>query len=62
MDRTLAGKRIRLISTTDPHTHLRPGAEGTVDWTDDMGTLHVHWDDGSHLGLVADDDRWTILD
>lgn len=62
LDRTLAGRRIRLDHCSDKWTLLVPGTLGTADFVDDMGTLHVHWDDGSHLGLIAaDGDRWTVL-
>ena len=26
---------------------------------DDVGTVHVRWDNGSTLGLVPGEDRWT---
>ena len=44
--------RVRLVSTTDPYTNLVPGNLGTVERVDDLGTIHVHWDQGSRLGLV----------
>lgn len=46
------GDRVRLISTSDPYTTLTAGCEGTVAFVDDLGTVHVKWDNGSHLGLV----------
>jgi hypothetical protein len=51
-DKTDSGRRVRLVWCTDEYTRLRPGTLGTVQWRDDMGTLHVRWDDGSTLGLV----------
>ena len=57
-----SGKRIELISTSDPYTSLKPGDVGTVDFVDDTGTVHVIWDHGSHLGLVPGADRFKILD
>jgi len=48
MKNQLRGKRIELISTTDPYTELKPGDRGNVDFVDDMGTIHVTWDIGSH--------------
>ena len=55
------GDRVRLIACDDPHTRLTPGAEGTVSLVDDLGTLHVTWDDGSNLGLIPDLDQFTVL-
>jgi hypothetical protein len=57
----LAGRRVRLIHTTDNYTKLEAGALGTVNFEDDMETLHVKWDDGSSLGLIAGEDDWEIL-
>jgi hypothetical protein len=51
-----------MISTTDPYTELKPGVRGTVDFVDDMGTIHVSWDNGSQLGLVAGEDQYKLLE
>jgi Domain of unknown function (DUF4314) len=56
-----AGRRVRLIRTTDPYTGLRPGAEGTVSLVDSMGTVHVDWDEGSSLGLIPGEDEWKEI-
>lgn len=37
----------------DPYSRLRPGTEGTVSTVDDLGTVHVDWDDGGRLGMVV---------
>ncbi|MGV3103826.1 DUF4314 domain-containing protein [Rothia sp. 32237D007AR] len=55
------GTRIRLISTSDPYTALTPGDVGTVELVDDVGTVHVAWDSGSHLGLIPGEDTFKIL-
>jgi len=57
----LTGRRIRLVHTDDPYTNLQPGAEGTVEFVDDAGTVHVKWDDGSTLGMISGVDEWTLL-
>ena len=62
MKKQLKGKRIELISTTDPYTELKPGDRGTVDFEDDMGTIHVNWDNGSQLGLVPGEDQYKLLE
>lgn len=62
MTTNLRGRRVRLISTTDPYTDLRYGDEGTIVLVDDLGTVHVSWDNGSSLGLVPHEDRWVTLD
>ncbi|OKL46997.1 hypothetical protein BSR28_06145 [Boudabousia liubingyangii] len=58
---SLVGRRIRLDDTSDPYTSLTPGAEGTINNVDDLGTIHVNWDNGSTLGLVPGEDSYTLL-
>lgn len=50
------GTRIKLISMDDPYSKLQPGTLGTVDFVDDMGTMHTNWDSGSRLGIVYMED------
>lgn len=57
----LLGKRVQLISTTDPYTNLKYGDLGTINYIDDVGTVFVSWDNGSNLGLVPGVDRWKII-
>jgi hypothetical protein len=58
----LVGKRVRLISCTDPYTLLKAGDEGTVDFVDSWGTVFVRWDNGSGLGLVEEaGDRFEFV-
>jgi len=48
--------RIELVSTTDMFTQLHPGDKGTVTHVDDLGTVHINWDNGSSLGMIPDED------
>lgn len=58
----LIGKRIQLQYTNDPYTTLKQGDQGVVDFVDDLGTIHVKWDNGSSLGIVpAFGDRYTLI-
>lgn len=56
-----AGRRVELVSMTNPHTHLKPGDRGTVDFVDDTGTVFVNWDSGSTLGAVYGADEIRLL-
>lgn len=62
MKTELKGKRVRLIKMLDDYTKLKEGDEGTIQYTDDIGTIHVKWDNGEHLGLIPDVDEYQILD
>ena len=55
------GTRITLVYTSDPYSDLQPGAEGTVMFTDSIGTVHVAWDNGSTLGMVPQEDWWDAI-
>ena len=46
------GTRVELVSLEDPYSRLPEGTRGTVDAVDDIGTIHVRWDNGSGLGIV----------
>jgi len=61
LDRSEQGRRVRLLSCADPYTTLTPGTEGVISFVDDVGTVHVKWDNGSSLGLIAGEDRWEYV-
>lgn len=56
------GTRVELIELNDPYRHLEPGLKGSVHCVDDTGTIHVNWDNGSHLGVVYGEDSCRKLD
>jgi hypothetical protein len=47
---TYLGKRIKCIWMNNLHPIL-PQTKGTVEHIDDMGTLHIKWDNGRILGI-----------
>ena len=51
------GTRVELQEMDDPYSKIPIGTKGTVMDVDDMGTIHVKWDNGSHLGIVYGVDR-----
>lgn len=52
--------RVRLERMDDPQAPPI-GTEGTVIHVDDLGTIHVQWDNGSALGVALDEDYCTII-
>ncbi len=50
------GTRVELVSMNDPYTKLKPGDQGTVISVDDIGTVHIAWDNGSSLGAAYGED------
>ena len=56
------GKRVRFMRSSDPYTKLIFGYEGVVMTVDDLGTVHIKWDNGSTLGMVTEEgDRFQIV-
>ncbi|MBQ7932088.1 MAG: DUF4314 domain-containing protein [Clostridia bacterium] len=54
------GCRVELIRMDDPQAPPI-GTKGTVTHVDDIGTIHVAWDNGSRLGVAYDADSCRKL-
>lgn len=50
------GDRLQMTECKDPYAPISPGAKGTVAHIDDIGTLHMLWDDGRTLGVCLEED------
>ena len=60
-ERYPAGTRIKLIAMGDDPHPIPSGTKGTVDFVDDIGTVHCTFDNGRHLGLIAGEDSWRKI-
>lgn len=56
-----AGTRIMLLDMNDPYAPVTPGMRGTVRLVDDIGQIHVDWDDGRCLAIIPQEDRFRRL-
>lgn len=56
-----SGKRIRLIRMLDQHDPVPSGTLGSVRFVDDMGNIHVAWDNGRTLSLLPGIDEFELL-
>jgi hypothetical protein len=56
----LKDKRIKCIHMNDEHP-VPSGTEGTVMFVDDIGTIHVKWDNGRSLGLIPNEDSYELI-
>lgn len=54
------GQRVRLVRMADAYAPPM-GTLGTVDHVDSAGTVHVHWDSGSSLGVVYLEDYCEVI-
>ena len=55
------GTRIKLTKTMDDIQPILANQKGTVLFVDDIGTLHMKWDNGRGLGIVVDEDEFEII-
>lgn len=54
------GTPIRLYSMEGEQS-VPPGRRGVVDHVDDIGQIHMKWENGSHLALNVEEDRFDII-
>lgn len=55
------GTRLELISMEDPFAPIEPGTKGTVEFVDDMGQIHMKWDNGRTLALIPEEDSFRKI-
>ena len=55
------GTRIQLIHMSNDPKPVPDNTLGTVKFIDDMGTIHMNWDNGRSLGLIPERDDFTKL-
>ena len=54
------GARVELVRMDDSQAPPK-GTRGTVRHVDDMGTVHISWDNGSSLGAVYGEDVIALI-
>ena len=60
-DQYSPGTRIRLTQMNDLYAPIPSGTEGTVDFVDDAGQIHMKWDNGSSLALIPGEDSFSKI-
>ena len=56
VDKSIVGRRVRMIRTGDQWTNQRAGLQGIVSFVDDTGTIFIKWDNGVYLGMIPGED------
>ena len=56
------GTKIRLISMRNEKYPILPGTIGEVTHIDDMGSIHMKWQNGSSLAIIPEVDSFKVLE
>ena len=56
------GTKIRLISMRNEKYPILPGTIGEVTHIDDLGSIHMKWQNGSSLALIPEVDSFKVLE
>ena len=56
------GTKVQLIKMYDYISPVSSGTIGSVDFIDDIGNIHMKWENGSRLSLIAGLDEFKILE
>ena len=56
-----SGTRIELLSSMNDIQPIESGSKGTVNTVDDIGTIHMKWDNGRGLGLIPGEDHFRVI-
>ena len=60
-EKYIPGTRIEL-SVMAGESQMPSGLKGTVTGVDDMGQVHINWDNGSSLALNVVEDSFKIIE
>lgn len=55
------GTKIVCLRMDDPFHPVPPGTRGEVDYVDDLGTIHMTWENGSGLALISEKDEFRVI-
>ena len=55
------GTKIQLISMRDEKYPILPGTIGVVTHIDDMGSIHLKWQNGSSLAIISEVDSFRVV-
>ncbi len=55
------GTKIQLISMRDEKHPILPGTIGEVTHIDDLGSIHMKWQNGSSLALIPEVDSFKVM-
>lgn len=60
-DKYPQGTIVECIEMNDEYSPVPTGTHGVVNSVDDIGSIHVNWENGSTLALIEEVDRFKII-
>ncbi len=55
------GTRVAIVQMNEDPEPVPVGTKGTVDVVDDLGQIHVNWDNGRTLAIIPDVDEFLVI-
>ena len=56
------GTKLQLISMRNEKYPILPGTIGEVTHIDDLGSIHMKWQNGSSLAIIPEVDSFKVLE
>ncbi len=62
-EKYIPGTKLKLLEDTkeEPYHPIKAGEIGTVDHVDDIGTIHINWENGRQFGIIPEVDSFEII-
>lgn len=58
-----SGTKIKLTKDMSEEEYpILSGMEGIVDFVDDIGTIHMKWNNGHSLGIIPEVDSFEVIE
>ena len=54
------GTKLQMITMRNEKYHVPPGTVGEVTHIDDMGNIHICWQNGSSLAIIPEVDSFRV--
>ena len=56
------GTKLQMITMRNEKYPIPPGTVGEVTHIDDMGSIHMKWENGSFLAIIPEVDSFKVLE
>lgn len=60
-DKYIIGSKVKLLKDIEDDHPIKAGECGEIDLIDDIGTIHVDWDNGRNFGIIPGIDDFEVI-